>query len=102
MAGEWNDAIRKLHGPAPKEKEMTHRRIVGNMPSQESIDTDHLEAIWERAYFAALTGLCSNPKITNEDAAVHAAEITTNTTIMRWPAMTAERDALIKKIVGHA
>lgn len=55
-----------------------------------------LRAVWERAYFAALTGVCADPKVI--DVADEAA-LAANATVSAWPAMTAERDALIRKAV---
>ncbi len=95
MAGEWNDAIRKLHGPAPKEKEMESQI--------KRFDSHELEAVWERAYLAALSGVSGSETTTSgpcdsEDAVKYSANCA-NATVAAWPAMTAQRDALIRKAV---
>ena len=62
-----------------------------------------LRAVWDRAYFAALTGLAGlfPDGMTDKDILVvtgNATEIA-NATVSAWPAMTAERDAPIMKAV---
>lgn len=62
-----------------------------------------LRAIWERAYFAAWNGamVCgAGESWPNEESMVKFAADCANATVSAWPAMTAERDALIRKAVG--
>lgn len=112
MVGQWNDAIRKLPGPAPKEKEMGFDVRCMKCDREFSAPSwsakfcrecakeqvTELTAVWERAYFAALTGTARDSKSCEVDVGL-AANIA-NATVAGWPAMTAERDALIRKAVG--
>lgn len=80
---------------APKEKEMESDKETHK---QKGIAerTYILSSVWDRAYFAALTGLAGDKDV--RESWTEAA-IIANATVAAWPAMTAERDALIRKAV---
>jgi hypothetical protein len=92
--------IHCICAPAPKEKEMEHctkhQMRYGKDEACSSCAAE-LHAVWEKAYFAALTGQCYGRP--NAESIVGAAEEIANATVTAWPAMTAERDALIAKAV---
>lgn len=132
-ASQWADIGRNemLGAPAPKENEMEPIERIANAaetymakateleplhtgfimaqlnhmdrqfdpPTQEAM----LRVVWDRAYFAALTGVSgsettSSGPCDSGDAVEYAAAIA-DATADRWLAMTARRDALIRKAV---
>jgi hypothetical protein len=84
-----------------------HIERLNHMPVEsphKTALTIELRAVWERAYFAALTGLAGmargdgEPAYSDKGAVAESCGFA-NATISAWPAMTAERDVLIAKVV---
>ena len=92
-----------IGAPAQEEKEMghctKHQMRYGQGETCFSCTAD-LRERWDRAYFAALTGTCMNPQITNYAAAVTEASCVATETIRRHADMMASRDAIIAEVVG--
>jgi len=124
--GYYDCQCEDVTGPAPKENEMPYdvnctcckcteereRRALNpydpkvtveqlnaeqHETSQRLNTETKLRAVWERAYFAAL--FQASPSGWTHGDIIESARCIANATISAWPAMTAERDALIRKAV---
>lgn len=80
--------------PAQEEKEME--------PNIKQFDSAELRERWDRAYFAALTGLMSfaHEVDCGVDGLVHDAGLAADSCIRRHADMMASRDAIIAEVVG--
>ncbi len=99
--GHYDCQCEAVTGPVLKEKEMgipDYNQGVISILGGDDLYAATLESVWDRAYFAALQGLCAQGGYDIECLAKDAA-FTANITVAAWPAMTAECDALIRKAV---
>lgn len=77
---------------------MQHEEVMcSRCRDKEAARVADLRERWDRAFCAALTGLCANTQIIDTDKVVIEAEKTADLTIRRG---TASRDAAIAEVVG--